>query len=353
MADCKSSSDEFYSTIGPVHWCPHGDDSFFGNRQTAQQLLGVPHLHQKGFTGKNVNVVVVDQGLNAARLGVNYAGGWAVNGIQPGATAPQSDKPHGGHGMMVAANVVQAAPEARLYDLPMIPAEPKRIDEIEKFFVETGVPAFTKMLDDINKRSGQWILVNAWAIFDRSSDPDGNYTSNPAHDFNKLMDRAVAAGHDVIFGAGNCGEFCPNPRCGPNDHGPGKSIFGANSHPKVLTVGACRSDRVWLGYSSQGPGTLDPNKPDLCAPSEFTEDTNLATVNRGTSAACALTAGIVACLRSRWNSKSVSPGELKDILNRTATNENGERNDMIGNGILNASAACDALNRRARPGPKG
>jgi subtilisin family serine protease len=158
------------------------------------------------------------------------------------------------------------------------------------------------------------------------------------------MDRAVADGHDVVFGAGNCGEFCPSSRCGPGVQGPGNSIFGANSHPKVLTVGAVNPDKMWLGYSSQGPGqsNLDTNKPDLCAPSEFVENTDAGTANTGTSVSCALAAGVIACLRSRGGPASVPPDELKRILIQTTSDGQGW-NGMTGHGILNAKKAYDAL----------
>ena len=83
---------------------------------------------------------------------------------------------------------------------------------------------------------------------------------------------------DIIFCAGNCGGACPDGRCGPNDFGPGRGIWGANAHPSVLTVGAVRTDTSWIGYSSEGPGPGRPplnklanQKPDLCAPSHYVE----------------------------------------------------------------------------------
>ena len=87
--------------------------------------------------------------------------------------------------------------------------------------------------------------------------------ANPLHPINLLIDFIDARGHDIVFAAGNCGQFCPNPRC-DWDAGPGTTILGANSHPKVLTVGAVRTDGLWLGYSSQGPGQqeLSPGRPE-------------------------------------------------------------------------------------------
>ena len=160
------------------------------------------------------------------------------------------------------------------------------------------------------------------------------------------MAGAVHNNIDVVFAAGNCGQFCPDHRCGATDQGPGHSIWGANSLDQVLTVGAVRADSIWLGYSSQGPGQprLGPKKPDLCAASQFSEDDDAFSINTGTSAACGLTGGIVAALRSRWDSTTVPPGDLKKVLNQTARKPTGQGwNDRLGNGVLDARAAFNAL----------
>jgi subtilisin family serine protease len=335
------------------HWCPaEGQEATFGHRMRAENLLEVPFVRGEGLTGQGVNVVIVDQGLNAARLGADVEG-WAVGNINPGATNLEAGKPHGGHGMLVAANIRSVAPNVRLFDLPMLPKT--KIEDVPKFF-NTANEAFGRMLDGIAafRRNGQhpgpWILVNAWAIFDTKSDREGreNYSRNPAHPFNRLIDRAVGEGHDVVFGAGNCGAFCADSRCGAYDRGPGRSILGASSNPKVITVGAVRSDTMWLGYSSQGPGQAEfgegaKYKPDFCAPSNFVETDDAGTSNGGTSTACALTAGVVAALRTRWSARVVSPSALRDTLNATVTPIGDGWNERTGRGILNARAAFRRL----------
>ena len=168
----------------------------------------------------------------------------------------------------------------------------------------------------LGKFPGPWILVNPWGIYDRRSEyPLGGYTENPFSLFNLLVAVAVLQDIDVVFAAGNCGQFCPDNRCGERDRGPGHSIWGANSLEPVLTVGAVRADDMWLGYSSQGPGqprlALGAEKPDLCAASQFREDDDAFSINSGTSAACGLAGGVVAALRSRWDTGSVPPRRLK------------------------------------------
>jgi subtilisin family serine protease len=257
---------------------------------------------------------------------------------------------------MLARNILDIAPEAVLWDLPLLPP---RISNIAVFLSEAHA-AFIAMLNDIDQRRGTWILVNAWAIFDRQTEvPFGGYTENrptaaTLHPFTQEVADAVGHKRDVIFCAGNCGEFCPDKRCGAIDRGAGRSIWGANSFYRVLTVGAARTDGAWIGYSSQGPGqpNLSPptgpgfsKKPDLCAPSGFCEDFDAHLLNAGTSAATGVAAGVVAALRSRWAPTVIQPELLYLILNATARQPLPPQgwNERFGNGILNVPGALAIL----------
>jgi hypothetical protein len=159
---------------------------------------------------------------------------------------------------------------------------------------------------------------------------------------------AVTHGIDQVFAAGNCGVFCPKMNCGRGDRGPGQSIFGANSHPSVLTTGAVRNDGMWLGYSSQGPGQprLAREKPDLCLPSQFVEKDDKHLASTGTSAACGLAAAVIAALRSHhgWGSTSVPPVQLRSHLIQTARKTiDPHWNGKLGHGIMDVQAAYSAL----------
>jgi hypothetical protein len=336
------------------HWCM-GDaaDPVFADRSAAERLLRVDDLRtQSNTAGAGVNVVIVDQGLDRLELGPNYGGGWTVGNSMPGAPPPRPGSIGRSHGMMMAHNILKVAPKAMLFDLPLAPA---KISNIMRFLCFADA-AYQIVLADIAQFKqgmfpGPWILVNPWGIFDRRSEiPLGDYTTNPINPFNKLVVRAVGDNIDVIFAAGNCGQFCADFRCGGEAVGPGFSIWGANSLEQVLTVGAVRADGMWLGYSSQGPGqpALGANKPDLCATSQFGEDADAFSINTGTSAACGLAAGVVAALRSQWNSTRVPPGKLKQILNQTARKPHGvgwnnSLGHRFGNGVLDARAAYDEL----------
>jgi subtilisin family serine protease len=337
------------------HFDPTSPDRIVvGDRARARRLLGAGALAAAGLDGEGVNVVIVDEGLDKHRIGTgNWGGGWSVTdaaGIvhQPGETE------HADHGTMIARNVLSLAPKARIYDVPLLPP---RISNVP-LFIHLAEGVWRRMMQGIRllrqlpHLSGPWIICNAWGIFDRASELPhlGDYTENPLHPFNVVVGDTVAVdGLDVVFAAGNCGQFDPSPRCGALDRGPGHGIYGANSHASVLTAGAVLSDEMWLGYSSEGPGQLRLSlaKPDLCAPSNFCETQDAHVLNTGTSAACALTAGTVAALRSRWPGAVVPPQALKLLLTFTARQpEGGGWNRRLGNGILDAAAALQELTSR-------
>jgi subtilisin family serine protease len=119
-----------------------------------------------------------------------------------------------------------------------------------------------------------------------------------------------------------------------------------SSDLEVLTVGAVRNDRLWLGYSGQGPGIagMTHDKPDLCAPSQF-ENEGDAGPNTGTSAACGLAAGAVALLRTQWRPSAVDPANLRDVLRNRAVQPYGPAgwDDRTGHGILDLAAAAQGL----------
>ncbi len=321
-------------------WCPTAADDLFGTTADAERLMGNDDLRRAGATGKGVNVLVVDQGLNKRPL-PHYGGGFDEGTVRPGESK-------GGHGMMVARNVLALAPAATLWDCPLIP---DAIADVGTFLAHAA-SAMNRVLETILDRrlndpdpiwTRPWVIVNSWAVYDRSTDNETpyDYIDNPRHAFNLAMDRADQMLLDVVFAAGNCGAICAKSRCGPLDRGPGQSILGANSHPKVLTLGAVRTDTMWIGYSSQGPGqrNLAREKPDLVAPSSFSEVGDRSTGNTGTSTSAALAAGGLAALRSlrRFDPASVSPDAMRARLRQTASGRAWDRD--IGYGILNAGKA--------------
>lgn len=326
-------------------WCPgEATSPTFGKRRDAEAAIQAAVLKKQGLRGNKVNVVIIDRGLDPSLVTISYR--WSFSTAVNQIPVPSPDN----HAMMIARNVLRTAPDVSIFDCALLP---EHISDIGQF-ITVAYSAYTQMLADIanwqqtGARSTEWVFVNAWAIYNRHSEhPVGDYTGNKNNIFNLLIKQAAVQNNiDIVFAAGNCGVFCPRWNCGRDDRGPGRSIFGANSHEDVLTTGAVRTDDTWVGYSSQGPGLLMQHKPDLCVPSQFRETTDAHLINTGTSASCGLAAGVIAALRSRqgWNSGRVSPKALRDALIATARKTHYSTwNGKLGNGILNVDDAVKSL----------
>jgi subtilisin family serine protease len=224
----------------------------------------------------------------------------------------------------MASLVLAVAPQARILDLALLPSHILNLPGAFGF-LSWAVAAYRILVATITwlrprfpAWSGPWVLNNSWAVYNLSTDfPPGhplNYGSNPNHPLNLAVAAASPADIDVVFAAGNCGQFCPDPRCGDGQIGLGRSIYGVAAINEVLTVAAVRSDETWLGYSSQGPADpafLGSIKPDLCAPSQFAGFGDWNRSFTGTSSACALTAGAVAARRSLVPPAAEAPPALR------------------------------------------
>jgi subtilisin family serine protease len=293
--------------------------------------IGVDQVWASGYRGAGIVVGVVDGGITAQGRPVaagqtprripNVVGGWVSDW---GTMALWNE-----HGNMCGTDVLGMAPDANLYDL--------RIADAPDLagLISNALSAFDWAITRHGTDGTPQVLTNSWGIFDQTSDPD--YATDPNHPFTRKAVEAVNAGIAVLFAAGNCGEGCPDGRCATN--GPGQDIWGANGHPQVITVGAVNKNGEWVGYSSEGPAALDPNKPDLCSVTHFTGYENS---DNGTSAATPVLAGAVAVLRQAF--PSATPDRIKQALKDTAQDIGPSGWDQYsGSGIVRVKAAYDSL----------
>jgi hypothetical protein len=381
-------------------WLPIGTDGgVFGDRSMAHALIGADSLAATGL-GEGVNVAIIDLGLDrnwvkATKRGLRAPAEMMVHGWsrfdrkwnahgKPDRHWHNAGERASEHGHMIARTVLSLAPKARIWDVPLL-GDPE---------VPTALSTATAILNRIRayKKGGRfngwreakgadedfikeearkqpWVIVNAWGVFDTDAGDPGlryikdklkyEYGDHPDHFLTDDARELDAAGIDVVFCAGNCGEPCPDWRCGANDRGTGRGIMGLNAHPAVLSVGAVRVDGVPIAQSSEGPGRLGPHwgaseaaktsdkaygtaafeKPDLCAPSYFRDENDATLTNRGTSAACAVAGGVLAALRSVPGAGALTPAALRDALRETAVGTNRTWDPQLGRGVLNVPAA--------------
>jgi subtilisin family serine protease len=320
---------------------PLGDDS------DVAKLLGVDDLQQAGMDGNRVVVAVVDTGINRQYLesrGRTVRFSKARSWTPPGVMTAPGEHPTD-HGTMCAYDVGIAAPNARLLDYALLLSQTPGETTMSGFLSDAvaGYAKLLQVIDQIPANRRALVVTNSWGMFRPSWDfpvgHPGNYSDNPAHPFNIIVASLESAGADILFAAGNCGRDCPDGRCGFTS----RPICGANSHPAVLSVAGIDTEKQRVGYSSQGPGRLDPRKPDISAYTHF-QGSRVYDADGGTSAACPVAAGVVAAVRSRYPTSRLSPSQLRALIFKTAEDLSGLGwDDDHGWGAINASALVDAL----------
>jgi subtilisin family serine protease len=298
-----------------------------GDADDVRSALGVQALDSAGLDGNGVDVAVVDGGINRAHL--QGLGLPAQVGVQGSYTPPGDPARPGqhevGHGTMCAFDVGLSAPRARLLDCAVLATHPPGATVVAGW-LSNAIAAYSGLL---RRRSGRsrnrpLVVTNSWGVFNPAWDfppgNPGNYTDNPAHPFNIIVASLERAGADILFAAGNCGRDCPDGRCAF----PSRPIGGANSHPAVLSIAAVDVRDRRLGYSSQGPGRLADQKPDIAAYSHFVGSGALADDGQpadvGTSAACPGAAGVIAAVRSQHAPSKLAPSQLRALVLKTARN---------------------------------
>lgn len=310
--------------------------------EVIREMLGTEHVWGDGARGQNIVVGILDEGVDGSTYPV--IGGFArpTAGKQPGAAAVTS------HGSMCAADIMIAAPAARLYDYPFL-GVPRSGGAIQ--MMQAALDQFT--LDGTPQ-----ITNNSYGftgIPDQASFPN-HEVHDINHPYNRKVREVVEAGIACFFAAGNCGENCPSGNCHFSGIGPGNSIHAANSLEAVITVAAVNSRHERIGYSSQGPGRFHARKPDIASYSHFFANFGpdrpgglSQPFDNGTSAATPVAAGVGAALLSAF--PGTTPGELKAALMDTATSLGRVVgwDDNHGAGVINLAAAYRHLRSRGVP----
>ena len=145
---------------------------------------------------------------------------------------------------------------------------------------------------------------------------------------------ALAAHKGIVVSnsAGNSGSGTVNTLGGPAD---------ADS---ICTIGALDPNGTRASYSSVGPTTDSPAriKPDLMTQGSYNQvatQTGYSTSGSGTSWACPMAAGVIACMLSA--NKNLTPLQVRGILRKFASN-NASPNNTIGWGTIDAQKSVDS-----------
>lgn len=340
--------------IEPIAVCPNGP---IGSDRDVEQLLLVEELRGRGMDGTGIKVVIVDTGVNLEHL---RSHGKTPSFDKELSWGPLNDQPLGnmptGHGTMCAYDVCIAAPACTIVDHAVLTSQTPG-GSVMDGLLSDAVQSYGLLLSYLSKAPQPFagdhtprtlVVNNSWAMFHPSWDfPPGNpqnYSDNPDHPFNIIVNSLEAAGADILFAAGNCGTECPDSRCrGITNAG----IFGANSSAAVTCVAGVVINKERIGYSTKGPGRLEKKKPDLASFTHFA-GSGVYAADGGTSAATPVAAGVVAAIRRLYPSSVLPPAQLRQLLRDSAEPRgNGKFNYEYGYGVINVQALLDALEERS------
>ncbi|WP_221931684.1 S8 family peptidase [Palleronia caenipelagi] len=270
-------------------------------------LLKCHEFWDDGIKGDNVAIAICDSGVDKDQFPV--IDGWAPDGTTP--WGEQADSPGGWHGSMVANAALLAAPNAKILDVGVL-----KYSNLDRgAWLSDALKGMNWISNWMEANPGYRVIVNnSWSTYRRlPSDLDANvrtYADSRLHPFNERLEVIVGDGTPILFAAGNCGSPDPDLRCGSGDTGPDVSVWGAASLDSVLSVAAIDVNGNRLPYSSQGRGSIDPEKPDFSCYSQFKG--YMPSVDPGTSTASPVLAGCVALLLSAF--PDLKPDVIFNIL---------------------------------------
>lgn len=293
--------------------------------------MGGERLADDGFDGRGVSVAVIDSGVNFGAVRRTFADvSLDPDSLVTLPPAPAAGNQIPAHGTMCAFDAAILAPRMSILDCP-VALSGSSGQALVAGLVSDTILAFSHLLTLIVRLPShrrRLVVNNSWGVLDPEWDAPrgdpGNYSDNPYHPIFKIVSALGREGADVVFAAGNCGRRCRDPRCNFGDDSP---IAGANASPDVLTVGAaCLDDRI-AGYSSNGPGRIAADKPDVVGYTHFAGSGIFPPADGGTSAACGVISGLVAALRTWVSSAAISPSALRDIIRSHSTRPGGSGYD--------------------------
>jgi serine protease AprX len=344
------------------------DRLIVGANERTSATIGSTSVRQDyGYDGSGIGVAVIDSGVAPSHDDLLDGAGQRIDRFVDfvnGGTSPYDDYGHGTHvAGIIAGNGFDSsgarsgvAPGARLTVL-------KVLDASGNGHISDVIAAIDYVVE--NKDALNIRVINL-------SVATGVYESYNADPLTLAAQRAVRAGIVVVTAAGNNGR---DPQ-GRTHHG---GITAPGNAPWVLTVGASshmgtidRADDTIAAFSSRGPAAIDYSaKPDLVAPgvgieslsnpasafyttrAQYLLDGTVTTPYRpylslsGTSMSAPVVAGAVALMLQA--NPSLTPNEVKAILQYTAQFYPGYDRLTEGAGFLNAKGAVELARYLASP----
>jgi len=296
-------------SIGSKHEKTRSSAGISAPRERIEDVAGLHRLRAQGLFGQGVAVAVVDEGIHVESFVTKLRAAPGMEGgpcpildVENSRVAPLPEpfaRGRRSHGSMCAYDACLAAPGCTLLDLPTHAPRSvglKRIHLILAAYDHLNGLARARRFDHI-------VVVNAWQTLPNDA-LGGLEPEDPRHPLHQALGELEAAGVDVIFSA-------------PDHHA--ERIHGPALHPCVLTVAAVNLDGTPFDSSVERlcPGS---GKPDIASYQGFQGYELFKNQgDYGTSAAAALTGGLVAAVRSDPRARGLSPAEMRALFRQSGS----------------------------------
>ena len=311
---------------------PSSRDFDYGNALEQIEQINVRELHEQGYTGNGVRILVMDTGFSLTHnslLGINVIEQWDVlkNDQE---TADETEEEvavnQDYHGTAVLSTIASNAPGEFMgvaFNAEFLLAKTEDVAQEVQLEEDNYVAGL-----EWGEENGADVVSTSLGYLDwyEYSDMDGNTAVTTIG-----VDIAASLGVVCVTAAGNSGSSSWYYIIAPAD---------ADS---VISVGAVDDNDIIATFSSHGPTSDGRIKPEVCARGRQTwcvnpnSNTNYSRLS-GTSLACPLVAGAAALIiqaRPDWSAMDV-----RDAIMMTASMA-GNPDNTYGYGILNAGEAIN------------
>lgn len=301
------------------------------------KLSDIPEVHQKGITGQNVIIGLLDSGFrwktHEATQNIQVLAEYDfVFRDSITANEPNDNPAQDSHGTMILG-IIGGKSEGKLYGASFA----------SKFILAKteDIRSETRVEEDNYAAALEWMerlgvdVTSSSLGYSEFDDPNESYSYKDMNGQTTIVARAVDSafvrGVVTVTAAGN--EY----------NSPWRYIVSPADAKYVLAVGAVNPDGTIALFSSRGPTSDGRIKPDVCAQgtSVYTVQTGTLsnyTYASGTSASTPIVAGIAALLISNY--PLINQYQVRDAIRWTASQS--DRPDTVyGWGIASAKKAIE------------
>ncbi len=304
----------------------------YGDSEEQIQQISAHELHNLGFTGQGIRILVMDTGFDLthnAFLNINLVGQWDfINNDNETANenADEQNQNQDYHGTAVLSTIAGYDPGNFIgvaFDAEFLLAKTESVSDEYQGEEDNFIAGL-----EWGEANGADIVSSSLGYIDwyDYEDMDGNtaITTNG-------IDIAVSLGMLCVTAAGNEG----------NDDW--YYIIAPADADSVISVGAVNSEGEIQDFSSHGPTFDGRIKPEVCARGRLTWCVSPGSASgytrlSGTSLACPLVAGAAALISQ--SKPDWTPMEIREAIMMTASKANNPDNEY-GYGIINVSHAIE------------